>query len=297
MSSFDSLSDMASRGAAASEGSPPGGAPTLTFEQLNSILTSRIGKIKGTSSNDDKFSSITALWKQELRPSETNPGKLEWYNKAFNYWESEENCPISDDGVLGGYGALTPIDVQGSNAFLDQVLILRPELRCERAADCGAGIGRVTKNFLINRFANVDLIEQSPRLLASAAKYLGEESLYKTKFIVEGLQDFAPAPNTYDVIWIQWVIGHLHDLDFISFFRRIAKGLTPNGVIILKDNCCTNYSFVLDCEDRSVSRRKDYMTVLLEMSGMHILKAEKQAGFPEELYPVMMFAMCPIPPA
>lgn len=25
--------------------------------------------------------------------------------------------------------------------------------------------------------------------------------------------------GTYDLIWIQWVIGHLHDLDCITFFR------------------------------------------------------------------------------
>jgi hypothetical protein len=25
------------------------------------------------------------------------------------------------------------------------------------------------------------------------------------------LQDFSPEPATYDVIWIQWVIGHLRD--------------------------------------------------------------------------------------
>jgi AdoMet dependent proline di-methyltransferase len=47
-------------------------------------------------------------------------------------------------------------------------------------------------------------------------------------------QDFNPEPNTYDVIWIQWVIGHLADLDFISFFKRCAKGLKPGGAIVLK---------------------------------------------------------------
>lgn len=44
-------------------------------------------------------------------------------------------------------------------------------------------------------------------------------------------QDFQPAPNTYDVIWIQWVIGHLHDLDFIRFFRRCAVGLKPGQLL------------------------------------------------------------------
>jgi spermidine synthase len=36
------------------------------------------------------------------------------------------------------------------------------------------------------------------------------------------------------VIWIQWVLGHLHDHDVIRFYQRCAKGLRPGGVIILK---------------------------------------------------------------
>lgn len=36
------------------------------------------------------------------------------------------------------------------------------------------------------------------------------------------------------MVWIQWVVGHLHDLDFISFFRRCRNGLRDGGVIVLK---------------------------------------------------------------
>ncbi len=75
----------------------------LSFEDLNAILISKLGKINGIASEgDQKYDSIMALWSKELTQSATVPGKLEWYNSAFNYWESEDNCPISDDGVLGG---------------------------------------------------------------------------------------------------------------------------------------------------------------------------------------------------
>ena len=83
---------------------------------------------------------------------------------------------------------MTPEDVKGSNAFLTALTKIRPGLELNRAADCGAGIGRVAKNFLLSRFAHVDLVEQSPRLLASAAKYLGEEYVGRTTFIEQGLQ-------------------------------------------------------------------------------------------------------------
>lgn len=79
----------------------------LSFEDLNAILIAKLGKINGIASEgDQKYDSIMALWSKELTQSATVPGKLEWYNSAFNYWESEDNCPISDDGVLGGYACI-----------------------------------------------------------------------------------------------------------------------------------------------------------------------------------------------
>uniref|UniRef100_M1B7Q6 Alpha N-terminal protein methyltransferase 1 n=1 Tax=Solanum tuberosum TaxID=4113 RepID=M1B7Q6_SOLTU len=34
------------------------------------------------------------------------------------------------------------------------------------------------------------------------------------------LQEFTPDAERYDVIWVQWCIGHLADDDFIAFFKR-----------------------------------------------------------------------------
>lgn len=80
--------------------------------------------------------------------------------------------PLLADGVLGGYGSVTPMDTRDSNWFLDRLLLARPALRLNRVADCGAGIGRVAKNLLLPRCGVVDLVEQSPRLLAAAPAYL-----------------------------------------------------------------------------------------------------------------------------
>jgi hypothetical protein len=119
--------------------------------------------------------------------------------------------------------------------------------------DCGAGIGRVSKNLLLPRCRHVDLIEQSPRLLQSSAGYLGPEGAGRTTQVTLGLQDFKPAPNTYDLIWIQWVIGQLDDLDFVRFFRRCTQGLTEHGIVgKYWWSCCRiggllDYTVVLYC--------------------------------------------------
>lgn len=34
------------------------------------------------------------------------------------------------------------------------------------------------------------------------------------------MQEFTPEPGRYDVIWVQWFIGHLTDQDFVDFFQR-----------------------------------------------------------------------------
>lgn len=281
----------------------------LSVSLINDLLTGVLGKIHGMDTEDREYDNINDLWSNELGNEKKNatalksmstsasPAELSaakggaWYKDAFNYWEDEEKCPITDDGVLGGYGALTEADTRDSNVFIDLLKLNRPELRFDVVADCGAGIGRVTKNLLLPRFKNVHLIEQSPRLTEAAPAYLGEEAKGRITCFVQGLQDFQPPCATYDVIWIQWVIGHLHDLDFVNFFRRCATGLRPGGVIILKDNTTANCTFLVDKEDSSVARHAEYIRLLLRLAGLNIILEREQEGFPEELLPVTMFAI------
>lgn len=72
---------------------------------------------------------------------------------------------------------MTPMDTRDSNVFLDKLLAMRQGFKLERVADCGAGIGRVAKNLLLPRCQYVDLVEQSPRLLAAAPAYLSNVSI------------------------------------------------------------------------------------------------------------------------
>lgn len=76
-----------------------------------------------------------------------------------------------------------------------------------RALDCGAGIGRITKRLLLPLFKTVDMVDVTEDFLTKAKSYLGEEGRRVRNYFCCGLQDFSPEPNSYDVIWIQWVIG------------------------------------------------------------------------------------------
>eukprot|EP01035_Chromulina_nebulosa_P029375 gene29375-38924_t len=150
---------------------------TIDEEELNisiqdieeQLLVECGGIIEGTDSNDELYSTISELWAVELKNSNNvRKGKIDqkvsegslWYKKAYDFWEDPSNCPVSDDGVLQGYGLLTPLDVRDSNIFLDQLHQSFPALGFDCVADCGAGIGRVTKHLLLPRFKHVDLVEQ-----------------------------------------------------------------------------------------------------------------------------------------
>lgn len=51
------------------------------------------------------------------------------------------------------------------------------------------------------------MVDVTDEFLSKAKSYLGEDGKRIGNFYCSGLQEFAPEPNRYDVIWIQWVIG------------------------------------------------------------------------------------------
>ncbi|KAL4627899.1 hypothetical protein ACB092_05G199800 [Castanea dentata] len=179
-------------------------------------------EVGGLDSKGREFKNAEEMWREQAGdPSK----KCDWYKHGVGYWEGVE---ASVNGVLGGYAQVNEPDVEGSEAFLNTLLSERfPNSDHLAALDCGSGIGRVTKNLLIRYFNEVDLLEPVSHFLDAARENLGHTSSDKhkaTNFFCMPLQEFTPDAGRYDVIWVQWCIGHLTDDDFVSFFNR-AKDL------------------------------------------------------------------------
>lgn len=210
-------------------------------------------KEKQSSSVDAVASELASV---SVSASETET--LTWYSSANGYWEDAANCPLTDDGVLGGFAHVSPADGRDSSAFIASVHKLRPQWRAGTAVDCGAGIGRVSKMLLLPMFEHVDLVEQSERLLRGARAYIGAESPLLPKvrsLFCMGLQEFHPPAGTYDLVWIQWVSSHLTDADFVHFLRRCKASLTPNGWIGIKENVLLSGDpYDIDYQDSSITR-------------------------------------------
>ncbi|XP_060107218.1 N-terminal Xaa-Pro-Lys N-methyltransferase 1 [Heteronotia binoei] len=214
--------------------------------------------------------------------------ELEFYSKAEKYWK---DIPATVDGMLGGYGHISSIDINSSRKFLLRFIRDSPtKTGTARALDCGAGIGRITKRLLLPLFKTVDMVDVTEDFLNKAKTYLGEEGRRVRNYFCCGLQDFSPEPGAYDVIWIQWVIGHLTDNDLSNFLKRCRLGLQPNGLIVIKDNMAQE-GVIMDDVDSSVCRDLDVVCKIIRRAGLSLLAQEKQDNFPDEIYHVYTLAM------
>jgi protein N-terminal methyltransferase len=176
------------------------------------------------------------------------------YSASHAYWETVD---ASLDGVLGGFGYLSDIDVDSSRKLLLETLQHLHPLSPKQmyALDCGAGIGRVSKQLLMPLFGTVDLVESQPKFLKRAAQLLSSEAAYGEAFC-SPLQTFDLPRQRYHVIWVQWVLGYLTDDDVVSFLRRCQKALLPRGLLYIKENVLVDdhVATVADHYDPSVTR-------------------------------------------
>jgi protein N-terminal methyltransferase len=243
-----------------------------------------------------------AFWAEvaKKRSHGADGSKPTFYAKGIEYWDG---VAPDVDGVLGGFAHVSAPDARDNAKLLED---LRGRGRGgakangtkTTALDCGAGVGRVTSTFLIEKFDEVDLVEPCRHFLdAAAADALvrgdGRADGHRAKrFVAEPLESFVPERERYDVIWIQWCIGHLTDDDFVAFLRRCKDGLRENGVIVMKENNAAS-GFILDLEDSSITRSHEYLLHIIKRTGMRCLEHRLQTGFPPELFAVRMYVIVP----
>lgn len=219
------------------------------------------------------------------------PDSLIDHTAAIAYWSS---TPATVDGVLGGYPQVSRVDVQGSANFLAK---LRRQSKhhppqsgkLKRVADCGAGIGRITRGFLSNVAETVDIIEP----VKSFTDQIKDEPCIGKIYNV-GLEQWHPETQ-YVVIWNQWCVGQLTDAQLITYLKNLPSFLSPGGWIIVKENLSNHHlgQDVFDETDSSVTRTDSKFRQIFQQSGLRIAATELQAGFPKALYPVRVYALQP----
>jgi protein N-terminal methyltransferase len=236
---------------------------------------------------------------------------------SLDYWN---NVSSDVNGMLGGYPQTSRIDLQGSSNFLTKLrrgksqASKQPLPRLDRVADCGAGIGRITKGLLLGVAKRVDVVEPVKKFTDELVQSLGngeyagdgegnEGQGQVGEVINLGLQDWIPEPGAYDLIWNQWCLGHLTDKQLLVYLQRCKEGLAQakegedsrNSWIVVKENLSTDIwnKDIYDEEDSSVTRSDDKFRRLFAEAGLKIVATEQQRGMPKELFPVRIYALKP----
>lgn len=215
--------------------------------------------------------------------------KDDWYDVSKQYWEKQEK---SDFGMLAGFVKVSAADIYESRDLIEKYQN-KFKLGNTRAADCGSGIGRVAHLCLMDYFQSIDLIDPIPAFLDTAEKKLKDFPI--RKFPV-GIQDWEP-DTQYDIFWCQWSIMYLTDVDCISFLRRCKQHLSPNGIIVIKDNISDQdlnagkETCQFDLADHGISRAYKHYIQLFKDAGLNVLETVKQSNYPKNLLPLYFFVL------
>ncbi|KAF2964850.1 hypothetical protein GQX73_g8716 [Xylaria multiplex] len=213
-----------------------------------------------------------------------------------HYWQGID---ANDNGMLGGYGHVSRVDLRGSRSFLAKLGFGRKNgvKAIRRVLEGGAGIGRITCGLLSDLAETVDVVEPIFKFTEALAGREGVGKIFNL-----GLEDWRPdqADNlSYDVIWNQWCLGHLTDTQLEEYLQRCKSVLSVGedgkviGIIVVKENMSTSDGDLFDETDSSVTRKEETFKNIFEKAGLRIIKTELQHGLPSELYPVRMFALRP----
>jgi len=205
---------------------------------------------------------------------------VDWYIKSRKHWSS---VPPTIDGVLGGMEHVHEDDIRESKAFIKSL----ESVGRERALDCGAGIGRISKYLLCPIFQITDVMERSQHMIDVAKASLPAMSV--GEFLPVSMEE-AMLRHTYDLIAIQWAAAYLKDSDLASFLSRCKAALNGNGVIFVKDNISDDDLFV-SRKDFSRTRSDSHYKGIFKEAGLECIRERRQQRWPRELYQARMYAL------
>jgi protein N-terminal methyltransferase len=226
------------------------------------------------------------------------------YDFSKQFWTTQ---PPTVSAMLGGLDQTHAPDVAGSLRFLARLGYAADVTSAHgggRALDCGAGIGRVARQVLLERFGIVDLVEQDARFLEQAARELPADRVGSTacaglQLVALPLDARGPAPAAagYGVVWVQWVLNYLTDGDLVDFMRRAAAALDPAEpracVIVKETHTREGAADWIDSEDASVCRTRHRFEEAFAAAGLEIRAEELEQGMPQGMLPVRMWALAP----
>jgi protein N-terminal methyltransferase len=228
-------------------------------------------------------------------------------DSSIKYWNETPATANAMLGDLGSFSWYSRIDLRGSANFLAKVRRLLSttisQKRFRLGVDCGAGIGRVSNGFLRHVCEIVDAVEPVEKFASILRQEPQNEDGPKEDGLVgdiyvTGLENWLPTKN-YDLIWCQWCVGHITDIQLTEYLVRCRAALTETGIMVIKENISTDPTGadMYDDLDSSVTRSDQKFREIFKEAGMTVITSEIQLGFPKKykLLPVRSYALRPKP--
>jgi protein N-terminal methyltransferase len=201
--------------------------------------------------------------------------------RSQRYWSQ---APATIDGVLGGVENVHETDILDSRAFVESL----DGVGRDRALDCGAGIGRVSKHVLCPLFKLTDVMESAEQMIAKARSDLPEERIGQ---FLQCSVEHAVLSHSYDLVVLHWVAAYLADDTLVSFLARCKATLRQGGMVFLKDNIASANQLIVDDEDGSRIRSDKQYKFIFAKAGLACVKEARPERWPRDLYPAKMYAV------
>ncbi|KAL4871091.1 hypothetical protein BDV12DRAFT_37649 [Aspergillus spectabilis] len=226
---------------------------------------------------------------------------------SISYWNGVPATSNAMLAMLGNYPWYTRIDLRGSRTFLSKVRRMVPgcpvDGKLNIGVDCGAGVGRVTEGFLRHVCERVDAVEPVGKFTDVIQEAKVKANTHGEGWggavgdvYVQGIESWVPGKR-YDLVWTQFCVGHVTDVQLVDYLVRCRDALTETGILVLKENISTDFEGMdmYDDEDSSVTRTDEKFRALFRDAGLNVIASELQLGFPKnfKLLPVRFYALRP----
>lgn len=228
--------------------------------------------------------SIDELW-EAAKVDPYNPVDG-WYGKSKTYWAE---VPATVNGVLNGKNPSNmamwhDADIAESRVFIESL----PHMGRKRALDCGAGMGRVTRDLLAPLYERCDLVEGQEHMLAQAQAEL--EGKTEGNFMHAAMEEVQLNKAYYDIILIQLAAMYLTDDDLVSLLKRCKAALTKRGFIFMKENCAKDHHDI-DPADNGLMRTDAHFRALFAQAQLTCIREGAQKHWPSDVATLKMFAL------
>ncbi|ETK83171.1 hypothetical protein L915_11577 [Phytophthora nicotianae] len=144
------------------------------------------------------------------------------------YWEGHSSSATVETMMLDSHAkTLTELEVP-------EILDKAPSMEHKDVLELAAGIGRYTSVIatMAKSVTAVEFIEDFIKVNEDKNGHLGN-----IKFLCKDVVHLEAEPNSFDVIFSNWILMYMEDEEVKEFAKKAVKWLRPGGKLFFRESC------------------------------------------------------------